>query len=439
MRLPGFSQWPDPLGMAATRDVDLVERFGDIARQEYRAIGIRSALHPMADLATEPRWPRIAGTFGEEADLAASMTAAYIRGFQGEAVGPESVACMVKHFPGGGPQKDGLDPHFAYGKEQVYPGDNFDYHLPPFEAAFEAGVEQVMPYYGIPMDQTSENVGMAYNREIVTDLLREKYGFDGVVCSDWMIAETNKSFGLFKVLDATAWGVEHLSVPGRYAKAIEAGVDQFGGQYSPQHIIKLVHDGVLPESRIDESARSLLRIKFELGLFDNPYVDETRVTERVGTPEFRAAGLEAQRRSVVLLKNGELGEGKALPVNRRMRLYIENLAPEIVADYGDVVDTPQGADLAILRLQTPYQPRGPRLPGEILPPGRPRLQGQGEGASAQDPQDHAHHRRHHPRPRRCDPRDRRGFSRAAGQLRRGRPRDPGRHLRRVQPDGRPAD
>ena len=358
MRLPGFSQWPDPLGMAATRDVDLVRRFGDIARQEYRAIGIRSALHPMADLATEPRWPRIAGTFGEDADLAASMTAAYIRGFQGEAVGPESVACMVKHFPGGGPQKDGLDPHFAYGKEQVYPGDNFDYHLPPFEAAFGAGVEQVMPYYGIPMDQTSENVGMAYNREIVTDLLRGKYGFDGVVCSDWMIAETNKSFGLFKVLDATAWGVEHLSVPERYAKAIEAGVDQFGGQHSPQHIIKLVQDGVLPESRIDESARRLLRIKFELGLFDNPYVDELQVSRRVGTPEFQATGLEAQRRSVVLLKNGDLGEGKALPVNRRLRLYIENLAPEIVADYGDVVNTPQGADLAILRLQTPYQPRG---------------------------------------------------------------------------------
>ena len=154
MPMPGFSQWPDPLGLAATRDVELVQRFGDVARQEYRAIGIRSALHPMADLATEPRWSRIAGTFGEDAELAAKMTAAYIRGFQGEAVGPESVACMVKHFPGGGPQKDGLDPHFAYGKEQVYPGDNFDYHLPPFEAAFEAGVEQVMPYYGIPMDQT---------------------------------------------------------------------------------------------------------------------------------------------------------------------------------------------------------------------------------------------------------------------------------------------
>ena len=358
MRMPGFSQWPDPLGLAASRDVDLVERFGDIARQEYRAVGIRCALHPMADLATEPRWARISGTFGEDAELAAKMTTAYIHGFQGEAVGPESVACMVKHFPGGGPQKDGLDPHFAYGKEQVYPGDNFDYHLPPFEAAFEAGVEQVMPYYGIPMDQTSENVGMAYNREIVTDLLREKYGFDGVVCSDWMIAETNKAFGFFKILDATAWGVEDLSVPERYAKAIEAGVDQFGGQYSAHHIIGLVHDGVLPESRIDESVRRLLRVKFELGLFDNPFVDELRVGERIGTPEFQAAGLEAQRKSVVLLRNGDLGEGKALPVTKRLRLYIENLDPAIAAEYGDVVDTPEGADLAILRLATPYQPRG---------------------------------------------------------------------------------
>ena len=117
-----FSQWPEPLGLAATHDPGLVQEFADIARQEYLAVGIRLALHPMADLATEPRWGRINGTFGEDADLSSQMTAAYIRGFQGEKLGPHSVACMTKHFPGGGPQLNGEDPHFPYGREQVYPG-----------------------------------------------------------------------------------------------------------------------------------------------------------------------------------------------------------------------------------------------------------------------------------------------------------------------------
>ena len=151
MATGGFSQWPEPIGLAATRDPALVEEFADIARQEYLAVGIRAALHPMADLATEPRWARINGTFGEDADLSARMITAYIRGFQGETLGPHSVACMTKHFPGGGPQKDGEDPHFSFGKEQVYPGHNFDYHLIPFEAAFKAGTAAIMPYYGQPI------------------------------------------------------------------------------------------------------------------------------------------------------------------------------------------------------------------------------------------------------------------------------------------------
>ena len=155
-RRQSFSQWPEPIGLAATGDAALVQQFGDIARQEYLAVGIRVALHPMADLATEPRWARINGTFGEDAELASRMVSAYIRGFQGEKLGPHSVACMTKHFPGGGPQKDGEDPHFSYGKDQVYPGNNFDYHLIPFEAAFQAGTAQIMPYYGMPVGTPSK-------------------------------------------------------------------------------------------------------------------------------------------------------------------------------------------------------------------------------------------------------------------------------------------
>ncbi len=359
IRMEGFSQWPDPLGLAATRDEELVRQFGDVARREYLAVGIRSALHPMADLATEPRWSRMSGSFGEDAELSAQITAAYIRGFQGETLGTQSVSCMVKHFPGGGPQKDGLDPHFAWGKEQVYPGDNFEYHLTPFEAAFGAGVEQVMPYYGIPVGQTSEDVAMGFNADIITGLLRGRYGFDGVVCADWQIAEGHKSLGGIEVMKPRAWGVEELSVPERYAKAITAGVDQFGGQESPHHLAELVRTGVVSEARIDESARRILTLKFKLGLFDDPYVDAAAARSAAGTAEFREMGVAAQRKSVVLLKNVQLPDGTpALPILKRPRLYVENVADEVAMRYGDLVESPEEADVAVLRLNTPYEPKG---------------------------------------------------------------------------------
>ncbi len=354
-----FSQWPDPIGLAATRDEALVRDFGDIARQEYCAVGIRAALHPMADLATEPRWARISGTFGEDADLASRMTVAYIQGFQGEQLGPESVSCMIKHFPGGGPQKDGLDAHFPYGREQVYPGDNFDYHLIPFERAFaETDVEQVMPYYGIPVKQTSEDVGMAFNKDIITRLLREKYGFRGVICSDWMICETQRLFGLLKIMDSTSWGVEHLSPLARFRKALEAGVDQFGGQFQTHRVFELVQTGQISEERIDESVRRLLRLKFKLGLFDNPYVDEARADEVCGQPKFSERGAVAQRKSIVLLKNAEGAGGRMLPLSGRPQVYVENIDPNVVHQYAEVVATPQEADFAILRLPTPWRPMG---------------------------------------------------------------------------------
>ncbi len=355
----GFSQWPDPLGLAATRDEGLVREFGDIARQEYLAVGIRVALHPMADLATEPRWARISGTFGEDAELVSRMTVAYIKGFQGERLGPESVSCMIKHFPGGGPQKDGLDPHFPYGREQVYPGNNFAYHLIPFERAFaETDVEQVMPYYGIPMDQTGENVGMSFNKEIITGLLRQKYGFKGVICSDWMICEPLRLYGVFKVMESTSWGVEHLTPGERFHKALDAGVDQFGGQYQTHRILELVRAGKVNEARIEESVRRILRVKFKLGLFDNPYVDEDAAERICGRPESREKGRLAQRKSIVLLKNGDTAQGKGLPLRGRPKVYVENMDRSVVSEYTDVVETPQEADFAILRLRTPYRPTG---------------------------------------------------------------------------------
>lgn len=352
-----FSQWPEPIGLAAIGDPALVQEFADIARQEYLAVGIRTALHPMADLATEPRWGRINGTFGEDAELAARLVYAYIRGFQGETLGPHSVACMTKHFPGGGPQKDGEDPHFPEGKEQVYPGGKFDYHLIPFEAAFRAGTAQIMPYYGQPIGLAGiEEVGFGFNWDVITGLLRGRYGFDGVVCTDWgLITPAHLPGG--EVFEARAWGVEHLSREQRVLKALNAGVDQFGGENCPEVIVELVRSGQVSEARIDQSVRRLLRDKFRLGLFDNPYLDVEAAERVAGSPAFRQAGEIAQRKSIVLLKNGETAQGQALPLRGRPRLYVEGIAAEAATGYGEVVAEPDQAEFAILHLSTPFEKR----------------------------------------------------------------------------------
>jgi beta-glucosidase len=314
----------------------------------------------MADLATEPRWGRINGTFGEEATLASKLIAAYIRGFQGPEISTHSVACMTKHFPGGGPQKDGLDPHFPYGKEQVYPGGRFDYHLIPFEAAFEAGTAQIMPYYGMPIGLSYEEVGFSYSHGIITGLLRGHYGFDGVVCTDYgLVTDTPIGEG---VKEACAWGVEHLTVPERVAKLLEAGIDVFGGETCPEVVVALVESGRVDEARIDLSVRRILTDKFRLGLFDDPSVDPDAAERIVGSAAFRAAGGRAQRQAIVLLKNGPLEGDAVLPLRGRPRIYVQNLAREAAAAYGEVVADVGDADLAILRLSTPYQPRsGNRL------------------------------------------------------------------------------
>lgn len=345
-----FSQWCETLGFGAIGDIELVSQFADIVRQEYLAVGIRVALHPQIDLATEPRWARISGTFGEDAELTAALGAAYIRGFQGEQLGPHSVACMTKHFPGGGPQKEGLDPHFEFQKGQVYPGDNFDYHLIPFEAALAANTASIMPYYGVPVDQTDENVAMSFNKAIITGLLRQKYGYDGVVCTDWGLI-TDTRMGEF-VWPARAWGVEHLSEAERVKKAIDAGVDQFGGESRPELVVQLVQEGQISEGRIDQSVRRLLRQKFQLGLFDNPFVETAQVSRVVGRADFQAVADASQRRAMTLLKN----QDGVLPLAGQPRLFVESIDPVVAAQYGTLVATPEEAELAIIRLETPWVP-----------------------------------------------------------------------------------
>ncbi len=355
VRTEGFSLWPEPIGFGAIGDEKVAEEFGRIANEEYRAVGIRMALHPMADLATEPRWARTVGTFGEEAELSSKLVRGYIRGFQGANIGKQSVLTMTKHFPGGGPQANGLDAHQFYGADQAYPGDNFDYHLKPFEAAFEAGTAQIMPYYGIPNGQTSEDVAMAFNKEVITDMLRGDFDFDGVVCTDWGIITDKGSMG-WVAMRARAWGVEGLSELDRFKKALDAGVDQFGGEELPEFIVELVESGMVSEGRINRSIRRILKDKFRVGLFDNPYVDIQAAAEIAGRDDYMKAGALAQRKSLVLLKNKPVDNGYQLPLATGTKLYIEGMSAEVANRYGQVVENLEDADFAILRLQAPYDP-----------------------------------------------------------------------------------
>ncbi|MFF9507422.1 glycoside hydrolase family 3 protein [Streptomyces sp. NPDC014724] len=340
-----FSQWPEPLGFAAIGSPDLVKKWSDTVRREYLAVGIRVALHPQIDLATEPRWARISTTFGEDASLTSELAVAYVQGLQGDQVGPESVSAMAKHFPGGGPQLDGEDPHFDYGREQVYPGGNFDYHLEPFKAVIGAGVAQMMPYYGMPVGTEHEEVGFGFNKGIISGLLRDTLGYDGIVCTDWSI------------LSHKNWGVEHLSFEERMLKALDAGVDQFGGEFRPQVLTDLVKAGKVTEERLDTSVRRLLREKFRLGLFDNPFVDADSADVRVGTAGARAVGLAAQSAAHVLLANAAGPAQLPLTVGP-LRLYAEGLSAAAVGTRAELVGTPEEADVAVLRLAAPFEQRG---------------------------------------------------------------------------------
>ncbi len=356
-----YSRWPSQLGMGATRDSALVREFGNIARQEYMALGLRLALHPMADLATEPRWTRANGCFSEDAELAAKLTEAYVLGFQGDSLTNKSVACMTKHFSGGGPQEDGWDAHFASGKGQAYPGNNFDYHVIPFtKGALKAKTAQIMPYYGIPKGQTGEEVAFAFNKEIITDLLRDSLNFQGVICTDWGLVTD------MPVKEASAWGVEHLSEKERVKKILDAGCDMFGGESRPDLVLQLLEEGAITEERLDVSLRRIFRDKFRLGLFDKPYVD-TEKLDVVGNPDFIAKGKEAQRKALVLLKN----ENNFLPLSSDKKVYVEGMVKGLEKLYPQIVDNVSDADIIIKKLDTPSSPPiGDNLLERFFPQGR---------------------------------------------------------------------
>ncbi|MDO8039618.1 glycoside hydrolase family 3 N-terminal domain-containing protein [Janthinobacterium sp. SUN137] len=366
----GFSQWPETLGLAAIGDDALVRRFGDIARQEYLAVGITQALSPQADLATEPRWSRINGTFGEDADLAKRMVQHYIEGFQDGNTGLHdgSVVAVVKHWVGYGATKEGFDGHNYYGRYMTYPGNNFAYHVKPFEGAFTAKAASVMPTYALPDGNitidgiTLEQVAAGFSKTMLTDLLRGKYGFEGVILSDWGITSdcdancrngTPAGVAPSFIGFGTPWGMENATKAERYVKAVTAGMDQFGGVTEAPYLTQAVQRGQLTEARINASARRILIQKFKQGLFEHPFVDAAKAAATVGKADFIEAGLEAQRRSLVLLENKD----KVLPLATTVKkVYLYGIDAAVAKQYGyTVVATPQEADVALLRVAAPYE------------------------------------------------------------------------------------
>ena len=395
-----ISLWPTPLGLAATFDPAVVHRFGEIASKEYRALGIATALSPQIDLATEPRWNRFVGTFGEDPDLDTDMARAYVDGFQTTEETPdgwgfESVNAMVKHWPSGGPEEGGRDAHFNYGKYAVYPGNGFETQLRAFtEGAFRlegktGSATAVMPYYTISygIDPSGKNVGNSYSHYIITDLLRGKYRFDGVVCTDWGITHDNAGIETF---DGKCWGTETLSIAERHYEVIKAGVDQFGGNNDKGPVLEAYQmwcsqfGEESARARFEQSAVRLLMNIFRTGLFENPYVSPAAATEIVGNPEFMQEGYDAQRKSVVLLKNqddvlpqipdqaGNDGKKKIYVPKRHYPAYAGRfglwgahpdywdwpIARETVEKYFKWVDDPADADFALVLIQEPYSGTG---------------------------------------------------------------------------------
>ncbi len=341
-----FSTWPSELGLSAMRDLNLVHDFADIARQEWAAVGLRKGYMYMADLSTEPRWQRIEGTFGENAEWVAKMISEVILGFQGNQLSSNSVAMTTKHFPGGGAGVGGQDPHFDRGKYEHFPGKMFQNNLIPFKAAIKAGTSSIMPYYSIPLDTKYQKIAYAYNKEVITDLLRDSLGFDGIINSDT------------GPIEMMPWGVENISVVERYKKALEAGVNLFSGSGDPTKLLETVQSGTVDMKLIDKSVYRLLMEKFKLGLFENPYVDEAAAEKLVGNEKFQSKANLAMRKSVVLLRN----ETNTLPLKAKTKIYFESYmqrrgaaSPSLVYQNNnnnkydvEFVKTPEEADCILL-------------------------------------------------------------------------------------------
>ncbi len=373
------SVWGSTLSLAATFDNRVVARYGEVASEELRAMGIATLLAPQVEIATEPRWMRVHETFGESSTLSIDLTRAYIKGFQSshgkdvvEGVwGVKSVNAMAKHWPGSGTGEAGRDAHYAYGKYSVYPGRNFEEHLLPFiEGALKLGGDtersaSIMVAYNVLLGQTpkEECVGAGYSHFVVDSLLRKKCGYEGVVCSDWRVPNPYKSID---DNNGKPWGVEHLSVAERYLQMVMAGIDQVGGILTKQYLEEAYYLGVrcygeeVMRKRYEESARRLLVNMFRVGLFDNPYLDTAQSSATINSKAFAEEGFVAQMRSVVMLKNSK----GVLPLQPRTKVFIpthgtmnEGLMKAVKQQF-EVESEPDDADCALVFIKSPDTGKG---------------------------------------------------------------------------------
>lgn len=363
----GFTLWPDTLGFAALGNADLVRQFGDIARREYRAVGIHMALSPQADVGSEPRWSRFSATFGSDPATISRLVGAYVEGFQGgkEGLTRDGVATVVKHWVGYGAEPEGFDGHNYYGRDVHLSEASFADHVRAFDGAFAARSAGVMPTYVVLHGpeiggKALEPVGAGFSKQLLSDLLRGEKGYRGLIVSDWSITrdcpeecraptattpQTTRAIGM-------PWGVENLSVVERFAKGVDAGIDQFGGVDAADPILAAVKQGLLSEARIDESVRRILAIKFQLGLFDDPYVDEQKARSVVGSSEWQVVADRAQRESQILLRN----QDDLLPLPAGKKIWLHGVDPATARAAGYVVvDDPAAAEVALIRAATPFE------------------------------------------------------------------------------------
>ena len=321
--------YPDSLGIGAAvlgdGNADFVYEMADTDRKMMKAEGLHIMYGPQVDVATDPRWPRTNGTYGERTDVTSDITEALIKGYQNgdDGLNEGSVVLTVKHFPGDAPSENGFEPHVPIGQWRIYrtPGSMEKYHLPPFQCAFDHKASSIMPDYsriaadGRAVPQTyrgevtsTEAVPSAYSKELLTDLARNKMGFDGYINSDSGITSVQ------------IYGVEDLTVPQRYAKAISAGTDVIGGNTDPENIVKAVEDGLLPKADLDRASYNRLLSLFRTKRVDNPYLDPDQA-DQARQDNFDGAkkkAYEANQKAVVLVKN----HGGVLPLAKEKKVCI---------------------------------------------------------------------------------------------------------------------
>lgn len=363
----GFSQWPEPLGFAALRDVAVVKSFAEVVRKEYRAVGIHMALSPQADLATEPRWPRQVATFGSNSELVSQLVAGYVEGFQGSETGltREGVIAITKHWVGYGAAKDGFDAHNAYGKYAQLDAVALVNHMNAFKGALAVKTAGIMPTYsildGAQLDgKAIESVGAGFNADLLGHL-RNNLQYKGMVLSDWGITNdcsdacqnASQSAPQTPMDIAMPWGVETLARQARFVKGVNAGLDQFGGVEEPELIVAAINNGELTEARINASVQRIMQAKFDVGIFDNPYVDPAAAEQLVGSVTTKELAVKTQAEAQVLLENND----KFLPLDKKFKkVYLSGVDAKVAESKGfTVVGTIQEAEFAIIRTATPFE------------------------------------------------------------------------------------